>query len=633
MTELIDMRANFVSGARCDGTRATQYLSVMTAFLLLTASAGCAQTSTATIKKTNSSTLDVERTERQTQVISLLNSLAIEARSYRDEALRARVQAKVADVLWDVEPENARNLFHRAWEIAETIEMRVSTQTAAAGRPRSQLNSQRTGLRSEILRLAARRDRALGEEFLARMTSAANDANKTSASTNNPADSITPEQIAERLRLATDFLASGDVGRALQYADPALTRVSSQSIQFLVSLRPKDSVAADQRVAALLARAANDPVADANTVSLLTTYAFTPAMMLTVSPTGIPSIRSGDRLPPPDLSPSLRANYFRVAANILLRPFAQLDQSSAGRAGTYFMITRLMPLFQQFAPDLLPSLSSQLAALGPETGDATRRGSEWIDQGLKPPAADEDSLAETLADQLSRANTGDARDRAYAMAAMRAADKGDPRARDYLDKIEDLNTRNGIRKFIEYNLIGSFLRKSQVDEALALSRKTDLPPVLRGRAFVRAASIVHEKEPERANQLLEEALIEIRRIDLGAPEHAQSLIGLLSQWSKTNKPRTWELLSEMIKRTNALADFDGERGFVRITIEGKFPIAMSEELVSAQSLPELFTILAADDFYQAINAGKSFTGEAPRALATIAVAGATLRERSSKTLK
>jgi hypothetical protein len=59
---------------------------------------------------------------RRTMASSLLTSLADEARSFRDLALRARVQARAADALWDTEPENARALFRRAWDSAQSAD-------------------------------------------------------------------------------------------------------------------------------------------------------------------------------------------------------------------------------------------------------------------------------------------------------------------------------------------------------------------------------------------------------------------------------------------------------------------------------------------------------------------------------
>src|SRR5687767_4645448 len=59
---------------------------------------------------------------RLTMATSMMPSLADEARSFRDLMLRARVQARSADALWDTDQENARLLFRRASESAEAAD-------------------------------------------------------------------------------------------------------------------------------------------------------------------------------------------------------------------------------------------------------------------------------------------------------------------------------------------------------------------------------------------------------------------------------------------------------------------------------------------------------------------------------
>lgn len=604
------------------------------AVLLLCAFAD-AQTNTPVEKKVTAQTsahkkIDPETLQRRATAMSLLEALAIEARSYRDEPLRARVQARIADAIWDQDEENARNLFRRAWAVAEVVDEETTKNAGnlvAGKRPMGQPGRARTNLRREILQMAARRDSALGAEFLKKLTANAEETRTGDSSSKRP--EVSEGEMAERLRLASDFLRADNVERALQFADPALVRVTNGSIQFLVALREKNAAAADRRFAALLSLANADPAADANTVSLLTSYAFTPSMYLAVSPSGIPSSVSSQPRPAPDLAPSLRRNFFQVSANILLRPFAQVDQSSAGRAGTYFIALRLLPLFQQFAPDLAASINAQLAALGPEAGRAAANaGDRLVNRGISGDGR-VDNLDDVLKDRLERAKSTDERDRAYAFAAMRAADEGDSRARELVEKIEDLDTRDGVRSFVDYNYIRSLIGKKRVDEALVLTRKVNLPHTLRAHFLTQIAALMGTTDRERTRELLDESLTEARRIEAGTAERAYCLIALVTQFSKLDQNRAWELLSEAVKAANAVTNFTGEDGHTSITLEGKFSIRLSTELVTSTTLSELFTSLAETDFYQAIDASKTFHGDAPRALATIAVARAPFVEKQS----
>src|SRR5207302_6739008 len=93
------------------------------------------------------------------------------------------------------------------------------------------------------------------------------------------------EAMAQRLSLARQLLDT-DISRALQFADPALGTITMESLNFLSYLREKDAVAADRRYTALLAGSANSLSSDANTVSLLSSYLFTPHLFITFDGAG-----------------------------------------------------------------------------------------------------------------------------------------------------------------------------------------------------------------------------------------------------------------------------------------------------------------------------------------------------------
>src|SRR2546421_7841869 len=111
--------------------------------------------------------------ERRDNAQALLISLAADAGRFTDQTLRARTQARIADVLWSADPDRARAMFRKAWESAEIVDQEaqrklqeeIKQQQARGGS--SVAVSAPPNIRGEILRLAARRDRALGEELLA----------------------------------------------------------------------------------------------------------------------------------------------------------------------------------------------------------------------------------------------------------------------------------------------------------------------------------------------------------------------------------------------------------------------------------------------------------------------------------
>ena len=181
--------------------------------------------------------------------------------------MRARTLARIADALWDTDVERGRELFRKAWEAAESADQ----ETARKRQEDIQRQRARTGggyaipsypnVRGDLLRLAARRDRELGEEFL------------QSLKADQQLD-VNGEN--QRLTLARELLATGDPDRAVQFASSELATINVFTVDFLSWLREKNAVAADQRYATMLDTAARNVLADANTVSLLSSYLFTP---------------------------------------------------------------------------------------------------------------------------------------------------------------------------------------------------------------------------------------------------------------------------------------------------------------------------------------------------------------------
>jgi hypothetical protein len=102
-------------------------------------------------------------------------------------------------------------------------------------------------VQKEVLRLASKRDRALGEEFLAQLKARQAQDTATTRKTYplGNADVVT----RQRLELAGQLLDADDIERALQFADPVLGIIDQVTIEFLSSLREKDAPAADQRYA------------------------------------------------------------------------------------------------------------------------------------------------------------------------------------------------------------------------------------------------------------------------------------------------------------------------------------------------------------------------------------------------
>jgi hypothetical protein len=560
--------------------------------------------------------------------VSLVISLATEARSYSDVALRPRVLARAADVLWDADNVNARALFKRAWEEAEkgdADDVTIKTKDNPPAMVTAMRRMSGRDLRFEVLSMMAKRDRALSEEFFAKLKSET-DPSKEKNTPPPKDDWFVPEAVSKRIQVASALLKEGQTDKALEFAAPVLTAVNMHTINFLSELREKNADAADRVFATLLGRAEADQASDANTVSGLSSYVFTPGMYVTFEGEGGTRWSQADEGPPvapANFPPALRERFFQVAGSILLRPLPPSD--TGARTTKLNVVRRLLPLFEQHAPDMATVLRTQLVEMsnGP-TRDFMGTNNPMLTQGIKPPPTAADAL-EQMQSKLDRAKTSRERDSIYAAAASALLAQGDERARDIADKIEDPERRNQTRQHVDFEFVQRAIKRKAASEAIRLTQTGKLSNTQRAAAYIDIARLLRDTERQRSLDLIEEAVREVNRIEGVKPDRALLLVGIANQLVAVDRVRAWEIIGEAVKEANRLETFNGENTihFPLMTGSGvRFQTIGGENF----SLANVFRALAKGDLYRAVDVAKSFKYEAPRATVTLAIASSILRK-------
>jgi hypothetical protein len=570
--------------------------------------------------------------ERRANAQSLLINLAVDARNFNDQALRARTQARIADALWEVDRERGRALFRAAWDAAEIADKEGQERLQEDIRQQRSKNggdgfavASPPEIRREVLRLAAKRDRALGEEILAKFKEQKN----IEAKNTRPNPLVSDEAIGQRLSLAQQLLEAGDTERALQFADPVLSTPSMQSIEFLTALRDKDLTAADQRYAALLTNAPANPQSDANTVSMLSSYLFTPHMYVAFQGAGVSSSQMSRLTGPANVPAELRAAFFRSAASILLRPLAPpgQDQTTSGPDGQYLVIKRLMPLFEQGAPpETTTALKAQLEALAAMASSSARDQDEWVHRGIGPekPAVDRE---QAILDQIDRAKTSAERDRLNLQLAMLLSGKGDLRARDYVNKIDDTDMRNSARAYIDAAMAMQAIEKKDIERALEIARTGELTHIQRTWLLAQTAKLVVKTDRDKALMLVDDATAEARRIDGSDPDRPRAFFAVTNAMLAINRATAWDSTSEGIKASNSAKTYTGEDGQLTFRLSTKGMNSVYQNSIADFDVAGLFQELAKEDYEKAVELARGFEHEAPRANAVIAIARSVLDEK------
>ena len=580
--------------------------------------------------------VDAEAEQQRTVAISLVTTLADEARSFKDLTRRARVQARAADVLWDTDPERARELFRRAWEAAENVDDEAARQRSeeikrmeAGGGPVVLRGG--ADLRSEVLRLVAKRDYKLSGEFLKALEEDNAKSNEEAAAAarrrGGPMDQL---GASKRLQLARRLLDDGDVERAMTFARESLDKVNLDTIFFLSALREKDAALADKLFEILLGHVSRDPLADANTVSGLSSYVLTPFLYIVFEPSGGGNQNRGrGPQPPPDIHPAVRSQFLKVAFQILMQPSppADQDRTTSGVRGKYMVIKRLLPIFEQHAPDLAPSLRTQMTALASYVPQNLQQGeNRALTVGIAPEDAESDPY-QRMQERLDKATRSEDRDAIYADYAVSLTGKGDSRARDLVDKIENSDLRKSVKAYTDFQLVQLAVRKKDAAEAARLAKDGELTSIQRVWAYTSAAKLVATSERSRALDLLNEALAESRRISNSDPDRARALTAVAANLADLDLVRAWEILGEVVKAANAAEGFTGEDSRISSRLQTPMMVVMTNSTAEDFDLLAVFNHLARADLLRAVQLAKTFTGEAPRAVATLAISRSILEKR------
>ncbi|HEX3248222.1 MAG TPA: hypothetical protein VHS05_02255 [Pyrinomonadaceae bacterium] len=585
--------------------------------------------------KTNTEEPDADAAQQRTVAISLVSTLADEARSFKDQTRRARVQARAADVLWDSDPERARELFRRAWEAAEIVDAEAAKKRAEEMRRQENAGEPlvvRGGpsLRSEVLRLAAKRDRKLGEEFLKALDEAAEKERSETATDQRLNNSGLRVGASQRLQLARRLVEDGEVQRAMEFAGPALDSVNVDSMFFLSTLREKNAQLADSAYTALLARVVRDPNSDANTVSGLSSYLLTPFLYVTFQRDGGSNQNRGrGPTPPPAVDQTLRNSFLKVAFQILMQPLPSPDQdrTTSGQTGKYLIIKRLLPVFEQYAADLAPGLRTQLTALASYVPSALQQGeNRAVTVGIQPESSEGDPY-QRMQERLDHAGKSEERDAIYADYAVALTQDGDPRGRDLVDKIENAELRKNVKAYTDFQLLQLAIRNKDVAEVAKLIKTGELTSVQKVWALTSAAKLIAAAERSRATDMLEEALAESRRINGSDPDRARSLTAVAVGFSEIDRVRAWEILGEVVKAANGADDYTGEDSRISSRLQTQFMVVVNTGNAEDFDLIAVFRHLARADLLRAVQLAKTFTGEAPRAVATLAIARSVLEKR------
>jgi len=287
------------------------------------------------------------------------------------------------------------------------------------------------------------------------------------------------------------------------------------------------------------------------------------------------------------------------------------------------VITRLLPLFEQYMPETAPALRSQLTAKEGRNIDPTN---SLLTEGIRP----ENFSAEVgdIEEQLGRAKSSKERDEIYAATAARIAPTGNKRARELADSIDESRLRKNIENYVDLELIKFAIRKKNAAEVVQLAGAGELNHLQRSWSYTQAARLLLESDRDQVLDLLEKATDEAERINPDDRDATFALINVANQFLAVNYSRAWEVMNKTVKFANSAEDFTGDdfhmpSGGMIVTQNGTRFIRLPD---ADFNFSRVLRALAQDDLFRSIELAKGFKYDATRAYATLAITRAVLEK-------
>jgi hypothetical protein len=236
---------------------------------------------------------------------------------------------------------------------------------------------------------------------------------------------------------------------------------------------------------------------------------------------------------------------------------------------------------------------------------------------------------ESLTERLDHAKSSADRDALYFQLAFRSLGSLDLQAREYADKIEDTELRKAVRAFIDVNLAIGFIQKKQTEPALQVARIGDLTHLQKTWVWAKASQLVSSQDHQRALSLIDDALVEARRIEGSLPDRPRALLAVANALLIVHHDRAWDVAFEAVTTANAAEGFTGEDGGLNVQFTTGGSSAANTHREPDFDLAGIFSTLTREDYNRAVGLARAFRGEAPRAAAVLAIAGAVLNEQAT----
>ncbi|HEY0428720.1 MAG TPA: hypothetical protein VGC76_13145 [Pyrinomonadaceae bacterium] len=503
------------------------------------------------------------------QAISLIEKTAEEAVFWEDKKTAVEVMAEAADLLWEENQTISTKWLVKAWKITDEVSDLPKNEKMA----QFFSYSDKTGLRTIILRVAQKYDAALAENFLKQLAEKDSDEKKAKGAFDDK--TARSEQL---LRLAQQAVENNP-NLAFTLAERSLADGISYNLQnVLTDLRKKDANLANRLFDLALARFKNSPP-DTSEAQILAGYLFKSGFTFGTNSGGETILvvnPNQQNLPAVAQSEPIRTRNFLSAVyqSFFTRPILpDTDENKKKAADILVLGNSVAGYYERFASELAQPTRVFLAQLQillyPNRQNQTSESGDGLDSLPKNATKEEiyDALISYLEEKADKESDAIAKKIAYIKAAVSTKAEDYKRGVKIAEKIDDENLREDAVSFLLYRAALYFVQKKEIETAEELAPQINetlrravvkigiAQFLLQPKIDKKAVQAETDFDRQRAFGLLSDAERDLKKEDSSA-NLVKIFFGKTSVLAKFDKTQALVSLEETIQKINKIENFN-----------------------------------------------------------------------------
>jgi hypothetical protein len=559
------------------------------------------------------------------RILDVLNSTAAEAVKWDDKQVAAQTQAEIADLIWDTNPDNAKNYLTTAWVAAAKVE-EPNRERSAIVNP-----SVRNKVRRDVLLVARKRAPELAAKWLDEMV----EEKAGEKTARGVFDDRTPRS-AVLLQTAYE-LAADNPEEAAELLIASLNDGISFNFQnVLIQVQKKNTALSEKVFRAALARLRTAGISDPNELFTLHSYLYSPGLVFAANTSDNRNqvqmaIGGGGVSPAGRQNPAMAREFLEVASDLLLS--TPLPDGHNAQSSARVLVSVIRAFLREVTPEL-PEKASLLLARAQQLDSQAAFSTVPVERKrdipeVRPGESDESfeerrlDLLEELAakgrDVLTR-NIG------YGNAAVATTVHRYERGLSLAAKIEDKTLREGVRSWLIFRAVLHFISGGNLNEAYRLNLKNDDAAQRAVCLVVGAQRLVKDKDTTTASEWLREAGVIVKRSD-ASDDLSRVALGMVSTYGRfdVQSSMEWLLTAVKLMRKTPLASLNDDRAPAVKRISGITPITDLTHKTSGFSLQSAVAVFPSDQFEQVLSLLNDMTPPEARGMAVVTLCSTFLK--------